>query len=202
MADYLSHFFGIGIPAVLIFSCFSSYRQRALTAQGLRSSALREWMLQLFILCLFGLAGMVLWPGYHFEGSDGLWGNLVIHNARESWGSNMNLIPLRMVRDYLRAFREGDLFYAVVMFFGNLFTFSPLGFFPALLFREFGAKKTCLLGLGFSLGAECCQFFLGRHCDVDDVLLNVLGVMLGYGLYRLITRIFPQFSKKCQCQSQ
>ena len=201
MASYLSHFFCIGIPAFLVFACFAPYRHRALTAQGLISAPLREGMLHLFILCLFGLAGMVLWPGYHFESTDGLWGNLVIHNARKSWTSNLNLIPLRMVTDYYHAFREGDLFYAVVMFFGNVGTFLPLGFFPAMLFRRFGTGKTFLFGLGFSLSAECCQFFLGRHCDVDDVLLNAAGVMLGYGLCILVKKYFPRFSQNCQCQN-
>ena len=200
MAAYLTHFFGIGIPAVLIFACFRGYRFRALDAQNLISCPVREVMLHGFILCLFGLAAMVLWPGYHFEASDGLWGNLVIHNGRSSLGSDMNLIPFRMVGDYLQAFRDGDLFYAIVMLFGNLGTFLPLGFFPALLFRNFGAKKTFLFGLSFSLGAECCQFFLGRHCDVDDVILNVTGVMLGYGLCLILKKFFPVFSEKCLCQ--
>lgn len=202
MAGYLSHFFCIGIPAVLVFSGFAPYRRRALRAQNLYSSPLREVSLHLFVLCLFGLAAMVLWPGYHFEKSGGLWGNLVIHNARASWGDNMNLIPLGMVADYLRAFREGDLFYAVVMLFGNLGTFLPLGFFPGLLFRGFGGKKTFFLGLSFSCTAECCQFFLGRHCDVDDVILNVLGVMLGYGLCLLLKRYFPKFSNHFLCQTK
>jgi len=202
MSGYLSHFFGIGIPALLVFACFGPYRRRALTAQGLISSALREWMLHLFVLCLFGLGAMVLWPGYHFEASDGLWGNLVVHNARTSWHDHLNLVPFRMVADYLRAFREGDLFYAIVMLFGNLGTFLPLGFFPALLFREFGAGKTLFFGLSFSLGAECCQFFLGRHCDVDDVILNVAGVMLGYGLFLLLRKCFPRISRKCLCENK
>ena len=202
MADYFSHFFGIGIPATLVFACFYPYRHRALKAQRLISSPLREGMLHLYVLCLFGLAAMVLWPGYHFEESGGLWGNLVIHNARESWNSNLNLIPLRMVADYIQAFREREWFYAIVMLFGNIGTFLPLGIFPALLFRNFGAKKTFLFGLCFSLGAECCQFFLGRHCDVDDVLLNVMGVMLGYGLCVLLKRYFPRFAEKCMCQTK
>lgn len=201
MAAYLSHFFGIGIPAVLIFACFYGYRHRALAAQGLVSSPLREGMLHLFVLCLFGLAAMVLWPGYHFEESDGLWGNLVIHNSRQSWNDGMNLIPFRMVTNYLHAFRLGMFSYSIIQFVGNIATFLPLGFFPALLFRKFGTGKTFRFGLGFSLGAECCQFFLGRHCDVDDVLLNVAGVMLGYGLYLVLKRYFPRLVEKCLCQT-
>ena len=200
MAGYLSHFFGIGIPAALIFRCFFAYRHRALNAQGLRSSSLREWMLHGLILCLFGLAAMVLWPGYHFEASAGLWGDLVIHNGRENWNDNMNLIPLRMIANYLRAFRAGLFSYSIIQFLGNIGTFLPLGFFPALLFRGFGAKKSFFFGLGFSVGVECCQFFLGRHCDVDDVILNVAGVMLGYLLCRFVKKHFPGFSRKCLCQ--
>ncbi len=199
MAAYLSHFFGIGIPAMLIFACFYPYRQRALTAQGLTSSRLREGMLHCFVLCLFGLAAMILWPVYYFENSNGLWGNLVLINGRESWRDNLNLVPLRMVAEYLQAFRERKLAYAIIMFFGNVGTFLPLGFFPALLFREFRARKTFFFGFTFSLGAECFQFFLGRHCDVDDVILNVTGVMLGYALCRLVNCRFPNFSKNCLC---
>jgi len=202
MFAYLSHFFSVGIPSAFIFSCFGPYRRRALAAQKLHSSLHREVGLHIFVLCLFGLAAMVLWPGYHFENTNGLWGNLVIHNARKSWTDNLNLIPFRMVADYLRAFREGELFYAAVMLFGNLGTFLPLGFFPALLFRKFRAKKTFFFGLAFSLGAEFCQFFLGRHCDVDDILLNVTGVMMGYGLCRLLISLFPRLTEKFLCQNK
>ena len=201
MAGYLFHFFIIGIPAVLVFTCFYPYRRRALDAQGLYSSPLREWLLHLFVLCLFGLAAMVLWPVYHFEASEGLWGNLVIHNSRKSWNDHINLIPFRTVENYLRAFRAGMYSYAVIQFFGNWGTFLPLGFFPALLFRGFGAWKTFFFGLAFSFGAECCQFFLGRHSDIDDVILNTAGVMLGYPLCRIVKKYFSNFSRKCQCQN-
>lgn len=189
MAAYLRHFFGVGIPAVLIFACSYPHRCRALAARRLTSSPLREAGLSLFVLCLFGLAGMVLWPGHSFEA------------AGRRWGENMNLVPLRMVAEYIRAFRDGELFYAIVMLFGNIGTFLPLGFFPVLLYRGFGAKKALLFGLAFSLGAECCQFFLGRHCDVDDVILNVLGVMLGCWLCLLFRCLFPWFSRRFQCQT-
>ena len=201
MAAYLSHFFGIGIPAALIFACFGPYRRRALQAQKLISSPLREWLLHLFVLCLFGLAAMVLWPSYHLEPSEGLWGDLVIHNGRTKWDENMNLIPFWTVANYLRAFRAGMTSYAIIQFFGNLGTFLPLGFFPGLLFSEMGSKRTFFFGLAFSLGAECCQFFLGRHCDVDDVILNVAGVMAGYWLYRIVRKRFPDFAGNCLCRS-
>lgn len=201
MAGYLSHFFCVGIPAAVIFACFYPYRRRSLEAQGFHTSWLREAALHLFVLCLFGLAAMVLWPAYHFEPSEGLWGDLVLHIGRESRTSNINTVPLRMVTDYLQAFREGQVFYPVVMLFGNICTFFPLGFFPALLFRNFSRRKTFFFGLAFSCGAEFCQFFLGRHCDVDDVILNVLGVMAGYGLFRLLKQVSPGFTDRFHLKS-
>ncbi len=202
MADYLSHFLIAGIPAAAVFGCFHRYRHQALSARKLHSGLLREAALYLYVVCLAGLAAMILWPGYHFEESPGLWGNLVIHNARETLTSNMNLLPLRMVGDYLRAFRERKFGYAIVMLWGNIGVFLPLGLFPALLFRSFGPMKTFFFGLAFSMTGEFLQFFLGRHCDVDDVLLNVTGVMLGYLLYVSVRKYLPRFAEKCRCQSE
>ena len=202
MAAYLAHFLIGGIPAALSFACFHSYRSNALAAQKLRSGPWREGGLYLFAGYLAGLAAMILWPGYHFEATDGLWGNLVIHNARESLLSSMNLVPFRMIADYFRSFGEGELFYAIVFLIGNICVFLPLGFFPPLLFRGVSAGKVFAIGLGYSLCGEILQFFLGRHCDVDDVILNMLGVMAGYGLYRLLKRTAPGFSRRFHCENQ
>lgn len=200
MAAYISHFLIGGIPAALLFCCFYPYRKRALTAQHLLSETVREAALILFVTCLFGLAAMVLWPGYHWEESDGLWGNLVILNARKSWSSNMNLIPFRMISEYIHYFQTGHLYLGILFLFGNLGTFIPLGFFPPLLFREAGKKHVFLSGFGFSMSAEVLQFFLGRHCDVDDVILNVLGTFFGYWLYLLFRKCFPALSARFHCQ--
>ena len=194
MADYIAHFLIGGIPAVLVFGCFHPYRKRALDAQGLTSGLWRETALHLFVVCLFGLAAMVLWPPYRWVD-----GNLLILNARDGLTDGVNWVPFRMILDYVAAFETGSLFYAVVFLFGNMGTFLPLGFFPALLFRGLRAKQIFFIGLGYSLTAEVLQFFLGRHCDVDDVILNVLGTLCGYGLYLLPVRLFPVAMKRFRC---
>ena len=194
MADYITHFLIGGIPAVLVFACFRSYRKRALDAQRLISGIWREAALHLFVVSLFGLAAMILWPPYRWVD-----GNLLILNAREGLTDGVNWVPFRMILDYIAAFETGSLFYAVVFLFGNVGTFFPLGFFPPLLFRGIRAKQIFLIGLGYSLGAEVLQFFLGRHCDVDDVILNVIGTLCGYGIYLLLKRLFPRFVKRFCC---
>lgn len=74
----------------------------------------------------------------------------------------------------------------------NIFAFSPLGFFLPLLFKKCNRfKVTFLLSLGVSLLIEIVQliFYLGT-CDIDDSILNVLGSLLGYGVYCLFDSLY------------
>ena len=195
MAAYIRHFFGIGIPAACVFACFAPYRMRALRAQRLHSCFLREATLYLFVAYLFGLAALVLWPQYIL-----LQGNLVILNARKSFTDGVNWVPFYMIRGYIQALEEGNLYYGLVYFAGNIAAFMPLGFLLPLLFRNQGPIRVFLIGLGYSLTAEYLQFFLGRHCDVDDVMLNALGSILGYLSFRLFKWLFPVFAEYFRCR--
>lgn len=199
---YAAHFLWGGLLGVGVFACFFRYRRRALAGQKLRSGSLREWTLHVFVLWLFGTGAMILWPGHHFQESGGLWGNLVLHNARESFVSNCNFVPMRMIVGYLRAFTRGHCWYTVTFLLGNVLVFVPIGLLIPLLFRGFSQGKTVLIGTGMSLGCECLQYFLGRHCDVDDVILNALGTALGYALSLAIRRFFPDFAEKFQCHEE
>ncbi|MBQ9149017.1 MAG: VanZ family protein [Oscillospiraceae bacterium] len=187
------------IPAALIFSCFYGYRNRALDAQGLRSGAAREAGLIAFVMCFFGVAAMILWPHYRWETKEGILGNLTILSARTDLTDGVNLVPFRLIADYLHRLQRGDWYYGGIFLFGNICMFFPLGFFPPLLFRGQGLKQVFFIGFGYSLTLEVLQFFLGRHCDVDDVILNVFGTLCGFWLYWLLKHLFPSTLKHFQC---
>lgn len=78
--------------------------------------------------------------------------------------------------------------HAIVNLVGNVIMFVPLGFFPALLWRRFRPLWRCLLqGGAIIVCVELIQLFaLVGNCDFDDLLLNVIGIGLGYGLYHLV----------------
>ena len=202
MSFHLIRFLRIGLPALAAFACFLPYRRRALDAQKLHSGLLREVALHLFVLYLFGLAAMILWPPYHWENQSGLWGDLVLHTARESRFSQVNLIPFRTITMFLRMLLDGERFDPTVNLLGNILLFLPLGFFPALLFRQVGWCKILLIGFGYSGGCEAVQYFIGRNCDVDDLMLNVLGVILGFWLYRILAHHFPKAGSAFHCRKK
>lgn len=69
---------------------------------------------------------------------------------------------------------------------GNIVLFIPVGFlFPVVVNR----KKWYAVfasGLVFSLLIECIQLVTKRGCfDLDDILFNVIGEMIGYGCFRV-----------------
>ena len=74
----------------------------------------------------------------------------------------------------------------------NVVMLVPLGFLVPFLWR--GTRKlwkVTAIGAGLSVLVELSQLLNFRSTDVDDVLLNTLGAMIGYGLWRLYARIIP-----------
>lgn len=110
---------------------------------------------------------------------------------REQLYDHLNHIPFRTIRLYLRLFRPPTrpwlVRLATVNLLGNILLFIPLGLFPPLLsekLRRFW--KTALLAAGIMALVELLQMLLlVGTCDVDDLILNVLGAALGYGLFHL-----------------
>lgn len=70
---------------------------------------------------------------------------------------------------------------------GNMVWFIPLGMLLPLIKSSWTkALPFCLAGLCLSLTIEICQWIFGSGIsDVDDLLLNTLGTLAGYLLYRL-----------------
>ena len=64
----------------------------------------------------------------------------------------------------------------------------PFGFLlPIILEKSLGYIRIFLFSLLLTAGIELAQFYTGLgEMDIDDVILNVLGSMLGYGLFRLL----------------
>lgn len=110
-----------------------------------------------------------------------------------SWAS-ANLIPFKEI---LRYDFGSNLFYRNI--FGNLLLFLPYGLYITYYLDL--KKPLSVMGYAFiiSLSIELIQSIIGRVFDVDDIILNVLGALLGYFIYRLFDRfedILPDWLKK------
>ena len=109
-----------------------------------------------------------------------------------------NLMPLKEIKRFW-VYRDTLGFWSVALnLFGNVAAFLPFGAFLPRLFekcRRF--LLTTLFCFEFSLCVESIQLIwkVGSF-DVDDILLNTLGGILGYWLYRFFMHLTKNGTQK------
>lgn len=72
---------------------------------------------------------------------------------------------------------------------GNLVMFVPYGIFISIYIKLDSKWQALSLITFASVIVEVTQLSIGRVFDVDDIILNVCGGMIGYFLYYVISRI-------------
>ncbi|MCY9159935.1 VanZ family protein [Bacillus atrophaeus] len=92
---------------------------------------------------------------------------------------------------------------------GNILLLLPLGFYAPILWKRFNKVKS-VLALGFlvSSGIELTQLItstiLGvtyRSFVVDDIILNTIGVLTGYCLFKIISPLLINIIKSIDTQN-
>ncbi|MDO5568869.1 MAG: VanZ family protein [bacterium] len=101
-----------------------------------------------------------------------------------------NYIPFKEMFRY-ELFTEK--FFKNVM--GNVILFIPYGFFTAYFLKCKRLWYPFFLTLLVSTMIEAVQLYIGRVFDIDDIILNILGGLVGYFLYRLLDKIKHKLPK-------
>ena len=110
-------------------------------------------------------------------------------DARASY--SYNLVPFKEIRRFWVYRDVAGLKSFLLNVIGNIVGFVPAGFFLPIVSRR--SKKwynTFLICFLFSLSVETVQLvFKVGSFDVDDIMLNVTGAVLGYILYRIVQMV-------------
>lgn len=109
-----------------------------------------------------------------------------------NYGTN-NFVPFKEIFRYKIT---SSLFIRNVV--GNVLLFVPFGLFVTHYVKNKSFLPTMLLSLLVSCAIEFAQSSIGRTADIDDVILNTLGGLFGYLLYRSGDKIvmrLPKFLK-------
>ena len=149
------------ISAVVMISCRACYLVKNQEKIVLYKELYRL-IFGIYILCLF---------------------QVVTFQDDTSWASN-NFIPFKEILRYNITSR---LFIKNVL--GNMIMFLPFGFFISYFLRTENIKLPILLTIITSLSIEFVQLSIGRVFDVDDMILNITGGIVGYFIYRIIRKI-------------
>lgn len=110
-----------------------------------------------------------------------------------------NFIPFRTLKEYASDW-ESIPYEVFMMFCGNLFYFSPLGYIFAIKLRNVSKVKKNIILFLFPLIAftalEFSQYFLQNgYCEFDDMMMNSIGFWIGSFLCPLTDLFAYKLSK-------
>ena len=160
-----------------------------------KKSRLNEALRLLLVFWLMQLAAVTITP---FDFWENIWIAMagiedipIIGEMPPTFTYDFSFIPSAY---YYISGEQGINFRIVFMLIGNIAAFIPLGFALPIIGRHMQFPLTLLTGASLSLIIELIQPFLyGRSGDIDDLLCNTLGVVMGYLLYLMIKKLFPKF---------
>jgi len=103
-----------------------------------------------------------------------------------------NFVPFKTIVPQLLG--QGNRLIDMVNLFGNIIPFMPIGLLAPLVVRSLSWQKALVLGVVTGLTFEVMEvvFRVGVF-DVDDILLNAVGVMVGYGVFVMFKRRAERF---------
>lgn len=116
----------------------------------------------------------------------------IVRDEIRMYGLPWNIKPFSLIIPQWKNVLAGQRG-AFRQFIGNIIMFIPVGILLPLLFKR--AKKflwALLFGFLFTLCIESLQFVLHvvgmsfREFDVDDLILNTFGAMIGFILYKIL----------------
>ena len=107
---------------------------------------------------------------------------VVTYQDVESYGNNFT--PFKEMFRYTLG---SNLFIKNVI--GNMVMFMPYGFFTGYFLKINKVSVVLLLSMLVSTSIEVIQGYIGRVFDIDDIILNVIGSIIGFLIYKLFNKI-------------
>ncbi|MCR5702597.1 MAG: VanZ family protein [Lachnospiraceae bacterium] len=111
--------------------------------------------------------------------------------GRHSGKDTYNLVPFREIQRFVVYWNQIGFYYASINLLGNVVAFMPFGaLIRWVLNKRVRWYEAGLYTLLFSLMVEICQrIMMVGVFDVDDIILNTTGGLLGFLVYYILLLI-------------
>lgn len=111
---------------------------------------------------------------------------------RQFHQSHINLMPFWSYTAIING--KDELIKQIIM---NVLAFVPIGASLALGLKKAAWLQVLLLGCMVSVCVELLQFFYKKGlCEIDDVIHNSIGCLIGYGIFSLVRIGYERFCKR------
>jgi glycopeptide antibiotics resistance protein len=100
----------------------------------------------------------------------------------------MNLTPFKTISNYIIGFHHYNLDTWVINLFGNVAAFVPFGFLAPIVFPRIRGYWQIIMRFFLALlVVETVQWIFNvGSFDVDDILLNIIGGMIGFAMLQRV----------------
>ena len=170
------------LTAEFIFTSIWIIIRIAVWVRQRRTGWKREVLLLLMYINLAVIIRFVFFPKAMVNGRV----QPLVFDPAAAFPFRVNLIPLVHLLEY-DSMR--DIVWNVV---GNMAMFIPSGIILPIIYKKLNSiEKVAAAGAFISLCIELLQLpFASRASDIDDLIMNTLGVAVGYGIYKIARTIF------------
>ncbi len=105
-------------------------------------------------------------------------------NYQDTAYLTVNFVPFVTMKRYMSLLANGQYKTFAINIIGNIVVFIPVGFFVISRMIKKRIIILIVMTLGIPLIIEMIQYlFSVGIMDIDDVILNVLGILIGYGVF-------------------
>lgn len=151
--------FAAFVPFLIAFAILRSIQQ----TKGISFSRVHCGMIIAFFIYVVGV--------YHFTGAGTIYDGFLYQLELKQ--DQINLVPFSQNID-------------VIAYLLNIVLFIPLGLLVPMIWQKMNKLINIIeIGFFFTLLIELSQLFNNRRTDVDDILLNILGAVIGFGFFKL-----------------
>lgn len=121
---------------------------------------------------------------------------LLLFSRPPGSGRSFNLIPFATISDYLVGGSAAVKRFAIGNVVGNIVAFVPLGAFLPLVRRNSRIWMNLVFVVGASVALEIVQGIFGLGAsDIDDVMLNAVGGLIGILFFSLLRVLLRRWSR-------
>ncbi|MBT2636722.1 VanZ family protein [Bacillus sp. ISL-39] len=169
------------VPAIVIIVLWFIIKGIAVIYRKKKMELKQEVINLFFLLSVLWIIGMTIFP--------------IEIGIPNRYGPSNNFVPFSSIKDLL-----SHSYFMVPLrnIAGNIILFVPLGFMIALKFKKLNSVLSVgLVGLLSSACIELVQLLLPiRAIDVDDIILNTLGSIIGFLVLKTLKSIIHMSAKQ------
>ena len=171
-------FFQVVPVTCLVGIIYAAYRCIKIKKYGISFVWGTEIMRWLFVCYLTGLINLILVPS-------NLWTYIwfYLRNGYSGceldplFSGGVNLVPT-VIKVLTRELTVGR--WVQIMITGNFLMFVPMGFFLPFVSEKVNKRNILKISIIIPIVVEATQLIVGRSFDVDDLILNFAGIIVGY----------------------